>query len=258
MTTLQDRKVVVIGGSGGMGLATAERVIDLGGEVAIAALPDSRLDQATDLLSERASRPVASKGLRVEDRPAVAEFLRQQAPFDHLVLPGSTVHPDEFETLDEEVARAAFDSKFWGPFWAAYEGRHHLRRGGSVVFFTGPDTRPVRGYRMVMCIDAALNAATRFMALDVSGGGLRVNAICPGFIRTPLFEAVHTPQDAEERLREWQQRLPVGRVGQADEIAQTVVYLLTNDFVTGQVITVDGGQAVTEWGRSTDYRTEST
>jgi NAD(P)-dependent dehydrogenase (short-subunit alcohol dehydrogenase family) len=116
--------------------------------------------------SQRAER-ACLKALAIEDRPAVAAFLRAHAPFDHLVLPGSTVKPLAYEELSDANAREAFDSKFWGPFWAAYDARPWMRRGGSVVFFSGVAAeRPVKGYVLGACINGALNAAVRSLALE--------------------------------------------------------------------------------------------
>ena len=241
MGTLKGKKVVVIGGSYGMGFATAEMAVDAGAEVAIAARGADKLAEAATKLERRGNRPVAWRALRVEDRPAVAAFLADCAPFDHLVLPGSTVNPVLYDDLTEEEAHASFDSKFWGPFWAACDGRKHMRRGGSVVFYTGVAAhRPVKGYVMGACINGALNAATRSLTLEFAPLGLRVNALAPGLTDTPLQDILHG-HDKEERYAEYSERLPVGRIGTAEECALGAIYLMENGFVTGQVLGIDGG-----------------
>ena len=137
MRALEGKKVVIIGGSYGMGYGTAELAIKEGAEVAIAARTHDKLAAAAEKLQAVGQRPVPFQALSIEDRAAVAAFLHACAPFDHLVLPGSTVKPILYDDLNDETARESFDSKFWGPFWAAYDARTHLREGGSVVFFTG-------------------------------------------------------------------------------------------------------------------------
>jgi NAD(P)-dependent dehydrogenase (short-subunit alcohol dehydrogenase family) len=182
--------------------------------------------------------------LRVEDRPAVAAFLAECAPFDHLVLPGSTVKPLLYDELTDANAREAFESKFWGPFWAAFDARPHLRRGGSIVFFTGVAAmRPVKGYIMGACINGALNAATRSLALEFAELGVRVNTIAPGLCDTPLNDILHA-HDKEERYRAMAARLPVGRVGHAADCALGALYLMANGYVTAEVLGIDGGQQV--------------
>ncbi len=241
MAGLDGQKVVIIGGSYGMGFATAEMAIDNGAEIAIAARGADKLNEAATKLEQRGNRLVARHALRIEDRSSVAAFLADCTPFDHLVLPGSTVKPILYGDLTEEAAHASFDSKFWGPFWAAYDGRRHMRRGGSVVFYTGVAAhRPVKGYVMGACINGALNAATRSLALEFAPLGLRVNAIAPGLTDTPLQDILHG-HDKEERYAEYSARLPVGRIGTAEECALGAIYLMQNGFVTGQVLGIDGG-----------------
>jgi NAD(P)-dependent dehydrogenase (short-subunit alcohol dehydrogenase family) len=239
---MSNQKVVVIGGSAGMGYAIAEAAVDAGADVAIAARGADRLGAAAERLEERGARTVVRRSLRVEDRAAVRSFLEGFAPFDHLVLPGSTVEPVSYRDLTEDVARASFDSKFWGPFWAVFDARPFLRGGGSIVFFSGvASQRPVPGYVVGGCVNGALEAATRSLALELGQEGLRVNTIAPGFVMTPLFEALHDPEDVAARLEEAKRRLPVGRVGTPEEAASVAMMFMTNGFVTGQVLALDGG-----------------
>ncbi len=246
MGQLDGTKVLVIGGSAGMGLAIAERAVDEGASVAIAARGEERLRAAAGALEERGGRSVPWRSLRIEDRAAVSAFMDEFAPFDHLVLPGSTVPPVTYQGLDEAVARASFDSKFWGPFWSVYDGRGRMRRGGSFVMFSGVAARrPVPGYVVGACINGALEAATRALALELGPDGLRINTISPGFVMTPLFEALHTPEDVAARLEEAERRLPVGRVGTPEEAASVAVLFMSNGFVTGQVLLLDGGLLAT-------------
>lgn len=244
MQALAGKKVVIIGGSYGMGLATALMAVDAGAEVAIAARGVAKLEEAAQRLEARGGREVPWRALQVEDRPAVAAFLADCAPFDHLVLPGSTVKPILYDDLTDESARESFESKFWGPFWAAFDARPHLRRGGSIVFFTGVAAkRPVKGYIMGACINGALNAATGSLALEFGRLGVRVNTIAPGLCDTPLNDILHG-HDKEQRYAELSRRLPVGRVGHAKDCAMGAMYLMCNGFVTAQVLGIDGGQQI--------------
>jgi len=246
MGVLEGRKVLVIGGSGGIGLAVAEAAVDAGAGVAIAARGAERLEEAARNLEERGGREVVWTALQIEDRKAVRELFERFGPFDHMALPGSTVPPVGYQELDEEVARASFSSKFWGPFWAVFDARDHMRRGGSIVLFSGvASQRPVPGYVVGACINGALDAATRSLALELGPSGLRINTISPGFIMTPLFEALHDPEDIAERLADAERRLPVGRVGSPAEAAEAAMLFMTNGFVTGQILTLDGGLLAT-------------
>ena len=242
--TLQGKKLVVIGGSYGMGYAAAAMAIAKGAEVTIAARTGAKLAEAAKRLENLGGRPVPYTALRIEDREAVAAFFAHSAPFDHLALPGSTVKPILYDDLTEDNANEAFDSKFWGPFWAAYDARQYMRRGGSIVFFTGVAAkRPVPGYVMGACINGALNAGTRSLAIEFAPLGIRVNAIAPGLTDTPLLDILHA-EDKAERIKMFGDRLPVGRVGTADECGLGVIYLMENGFATGQVLGIDGGHEI--------------
>lgn len=241
MELLKDKKVVIIGGSYGIGRATAEQAVDAGARVAIAARGVDRLQEAAAALEARGHQPVPWCAFTIEDRAAVADFLADCAPFDHLVLPGSTVRPVLYDDLTEEEARAAFESKFWGPFWAAFDARPHLRRGGSIVFYSGVAAeRPVKGYVMGASINGAINAVTRSLALEFAPLGVRVNTIAPGMTDTPLQDILHG-HDKQERYEHFSTRLPVGRIGTADELGMGAIFLMANGFVTGQVLGIDGG-----------------
>ena len=247
MFDLTGKKVVVIGGSAGMGLATAELAVDAGAEVAIAARGRERLEKAAAALVRRGDgRKVAFRALQVENRKDVAAFLAESAPFDHLVLPGSTVKPVLYDDLDEKEASDAFNSKFWGPFWAAWDARKHMRRHGSVVFFTGVAAeRPVSGYVMGACINGALNAGVRSLALEFAKIGCRANVISPSLVETPLLDALHG-HDKDERIKTLGARLPVKRIGTSEECGMAAIYLMCNGYVTAQVLGVDGGHLAME------------
>ena len=246
MGALDGRKVLVVGGSAGMGLGIAEAAVDEGAEVAIAARGAERLEEAAGHLERRGGRAIVRRALEIEDREALRGLFEDFSPFDHMALPGSTVPPVGYGELTEDIARVSFDSKFWGPFWAVFDGREHMRRGGSVVFFSGvASQRPVPGYVVGACINGALEAATRSLALELGSAGLRINTISPGFIMTPLFEALHDPEDLAARLADAEARLPVGRVGTPAEAASAAMMFMTNGFITGQILTLDGGLLAT-------------
>ncbi len=207
MFSLADKRVLVIGGSYGMGFATAQAAARARASVAIAARDPVKLASAAASIEAESGRPVPWTSLRVEEREAVVGFLAANAPFDHLVMPGSTVKPILYDDLTPKGAQEAFASKFWGPFWAAFDARPHIRRGGSITFFGGvAAVRPVKGYLMGACINGALNAAARSLALEFAPLGVRVNTIACGLMDTPLNDVLHA-HDKEERIRRMAARL---------------------------------------------------
>ena len=242
MGQLDGQKIVIIGGSAGIGYATAEMALGEGAEVVIAARDRVMLEKAAAQLSDIVCRPVTWRSLDIADRTAVAAFLADCAPIDHLLLPGSTIYREIFEELDEAKSRAFFDSKFWGPFWAAYDSRTLIRRGGSILFYSGAARRrPLRGYVVGSTIDGAIDAATRSLATNFGPLGIRVNCISPGIVRTRISTAGRTAEETAAWHDEHAARLPVGRVGEPAECALGAIYLMANGFVTGEVLAIDGG-----------------
>lgn len=243
MRALDAQRILVIGGSAGMGRSTAEMAVDQGAAmVAVSGRDPNRLEQAVTDLTGRGETEVLGRVLAIEDRGAIASVLAELAPIDHLVLPGSTVVPVRYDDLTPAIAHAAFDSKFWGPFWTVYDARPYMRRGGSIVLFSGVAAeRPVKGYLMGAAINGAVNALTRSLALELGPIGVRVNTIAPGAVLTPLWDRLHTPEETAAMVANATARLPVGRPGTADEAGHVAIFLMTNGFVNGQVVGLDGG-----------------
>ncbi|MGH6954841.1 MAG: SDR family NAD(P)-dependent oxidoreductase [Alphaproteobacteria bacterium] len=242
MRELEGKTVVVIGGSAGIGYATAEMAALDGARLVIAARGKERLEAAATRLAALAGERVRSRVLDVARRDEVRAFLAEHAPFDHLVLPGSTVQRMQFDALDESRARTFFDSKFWGPFWAAYDARERMSRGGSIVFYSGAASRrPLRGYVVGAAVDGAIDALTRSLAWEFGRYGLRVNCVSPGIIDTEMVKHGRTKEEYDAWVKEQSARVPLGRLGLPEECAKGAIYLMTNEFVTGVVLAIDGG-----------------
>jgi NAD(P)-dependent dehydrogenase (short-subunit alcohol dehydrogenase family) len=185
--------------------------------------------------------PATAQVLDVTDRAAMAAVFERIGPFDHLVTAAAGTLRGRVDEVDPAAARALFDSKFWGQHDAVALAARRLRPGGSVVLFSGWIARkPEVGTGTLAAVDAAVEALARVLSLELAP--LRVNAVCPGIIDTGLW-ASRLP--ADERQRHFDRvaaDLPVGRVGTAEDVAAAVLFLLTNRFVTGSVLDVDGGR----------------
>jgi len=217
-------RVVLLGGSSGIGLATAKRCADAGWDVIVA----SREPERADVPGEKAA-------LDVTDAAAVRAFFDALGGIDHLVSTTVARAGGPVKQLDLDAARRAFEAKLWGPLTAIQAA--DVR--GSIVLTSGvAATTPMRGGAATAAINGAVEALVRTLAVELAP--VRVNAVSPGIIATPTWDAM-AAEDRDAMFERLSGSLPAGRVGTAEDVAAGIWMLLTNDFVTGTVLPVDGG-----------------
>lgn len=232
--TLAGRKVVVIGGSSGIGLATAELAKRQGADVVIASRNAAKLDAIAERLN------VTAIPTDVTNDRSVAELFERTGPVDHVLLTAAQLRTGPFKTVAMEDVRATMEGKFWGAWRVAREAE--IRRGGSLTLVTGfLSIRPRPNSAIISAANGALESLARALALELAP--VRVNAVSPGVIDTPIRAAM--PEGArKEMLAKTAAALPVGRVGMAEDIAQQIASFMNNGFATGSIVYVDGGALV--------------
>ncbi len=232
--TLAGKKVVVIGGSSGIGLATAELVKSQGADVVIASRSAAKLDPIAERLK------VTAIPTDVTNDQSVAELFKRTGPVDHVVLTAAQLRTGPFKTVAMEDVRATMEGKFWGAWRVAREAE--IRAGGSLTLVTGfLSIRPRPNSAIISAANGALESLARALALELAP--VRVNAVSPGVIDTPIRAAM--PEAArKEMLAKTAAALPVGRVGMAEDIAQQIASFMSNGFATGAIVYVDGGALV--------------
>jgi NAD(P)-dependent dehydrogenase (short-subunit alcohol dehydrogenase family) len=230
--SLSGKRVLVLGASVGIGLAVAAAARQQGADILIVSSRKERLDRA---LKSLPSTGVAGQVVDLSD----ALFERASA-FDHLVFTaGEKLHLEPVTNIQLDAARGFFKLRFWGAFMAAKYGSPHIRPGGSITLTNGiAGLRPRKGWTVAASICGATEALTRALAVELAP--IRVNAVCPGPVKTELWSEM-PEAEREAMYRETAHRLPVGRVGEAQDLAQTYLYLMQEPYSTGQVIVVDGG-----------------
>ncbi|WP_419759030.1 SDR family oxidoreductase [Acidisoma sp.] len=233
---LSGKRVVVLGGTSGIGLAVAEAVARAGATPVVASRDQARVDATV------ASLPAGAEGFAVDvtDEAAVSGMFERIGPFDHLVFTaGETLALGALAETSLASARQFFETRYWGALTAAKYGAPLIRPGGSIVFSSGSaGLRPRAGWALGASICMAMEGLTRALAVELAP--IRVNVVTPGFVRTPLWQNI--PEDDREAMfAAAGERLPVGRVGEAAEVAETYVFLMRQGFATGQSFVVDGG-----------------
>lgn len=233
---LQQKRVVVVGGSSGIGLAVAQQAASQGAEVVIVSSNAERVQKAVECIGGETQ----GQAVNVSDEAAVAAFFAKLGSFDHLVFTaGDSLHLHDLAATDLQQARGAFELRYWSALTAVKYGSPHVRKDGSIVLTTGiAGQRPQKGWVIAASVCGTIEALTRALAVELAP--IRVNAVSPGVVRTNLWQNMSAPE--RERLFESVgNRLPVGRVGEAPEIAQAYLFLMQEGFATGQTIVVDGG-----------------
>ena len=234
--TLNGKRIVVLGGSSGIGLAIAQAACREGAAVVIASSNRARLDKALATLPTNAEGVVADLG----DEAAMRALFGKLGAFDHLAFTaGEALQLAPLADIDMAAARQFFGLRYWGAFLAAKYGTGSIRPGGSIVFTSGiAGQRPRAGWALGASICSAMEGLTRALAVELAP--IRVNIVSPGVVRTPLWGGM-TDEAREALYRQTAEALPVGHVGDAAEIADAYLYLMRQSYGTGQVVVVDGG-----------------
>ncbi|MDF9412594.1 SDR family oxidoreductase [Brevibacillus laterosporus] len=232
---LKGKKVVVIGGSSGIGLETAKLALAEGADVVIASRSEEKLQKAKTKLGSK----VTTYTLDITQEKQVQSFFQQIGTLDHLVITAAETSGGSFLEMDVDQARQLFDHKFWGQYYAAKYGTPHIATNGSITLFSGVVAyKSMVGSATLGAVNAAVSNLGQTLALELSP--VRVNIVSPGIIDTPSRSKMS--QEARNSLYEAvASKLPVKRIGQPVDVAQGVMYLLHNDFVTGTTLHIEGG-----------------
>lgn len=230
---LKDRSVVIIGGSSGIGFITAQLAKEYGANVTIAGRSQDKLRQAANELGG-----VKTAIADISQEADICKLFAGLESVDHLiVLGGSLASGKIVDTPIAELGRP-IDERIWG---AIYAIRHAVPKmsSGSITLISGLfSSRPVAGMAVVAAAVGGIEAMTRALALELSP--LRVNAIAPGYIDTPLLKAAFADR-YEGVIKAQAATLPTKRIGTAEEAARAILFLMTNGFMTGEILHIDGG-----------------
>lgn len=237
--SISNTKILVVGGGSGMGLALARRCLDAGARVVIAGRGEDRLRQAREALDNPADLDAAIVDITREDE--VAALFQRLGGLDHIVSTAADIEGayQLLPALELKAAQRVVESKLYGPLLLAKHGAPRLSAAGSMTFVSGIAAyRPAPRGSVVAAVNAALEGLVRALAVELAP--IRVNAVSPGWVDTSIWAQVAGDRK-DETLADMAERLPVGRIGQPDDIADAIAFLMGNGFTTGTTLHVEGG-----------------
>jgi NAD(P)-dependent dehydrogenase (short-subunit alcohol dehydrogenase family) len=233
---LVGQTVAVIGGSAGIGLATARRARAEGAEVILTGRNPDHLRSAAEEVGAR-----STAAFDAEDDAALERFFTDLGgPIDHVLVTAGSPYYAPLDEIDFAAARRGLASHPMLMVGVAKFARGRVRAGGALIFMGGTGARrPAPGLALAGAGTAALPALAANLALEVAP--LRVNLIAAGFVDTPLSASL-LGDDLEARRRQLRETLPIGRVVGPDDVAALAIHLMANTALTGATYDIDGGQ----------------
>ncbi len=233
---LQGKNVVVIGGTAGIGLATAVAASELGANVWAAGRSQAHIDKATEVSNGKFQVRQAD----THDAEALDKVFREMGTIDHLVSAAvggeRTLKP--FLEQTQEQFQAAYD-KLWGYCNVVRVGAPYLEDDGAITLVSGSPARKIKpGQSPLSCVGASVENLVRCLAVEMAP--IRVNVVSPGTVATAMFD--HFGAEKEEKMKGMTASHLIKRAGTSEEVARGLIFVMQNGFVTGTTVDVDGGR----------------
>ena len=234
--SLDKQRILIIGGSSGMGLAAGRRLAASGADLILAGRDKDRLDRAVHAIGGSVTGAV----IDMTDGTSLTQAAERLGRLDHLILAASTGAAwGPFTAVSAETLGKALEGKLLG-YWRALQAfLPVLRQDGSVLMLTGAASRTAMpGTAGLAAVNGGITQMAQTLARELAP--MRVNVISPGLVDTPVYDAM--PAQAREGFfAQAAKALPVGRIGQPDDIAAAVEMLIASTFATGVLLDLDGG-----------------
>ncbi|MFC7327337.1 SDR family NAD(P)-dependent oxidoreductase [Marinactinospora rubrisoli] len=245
-TALADSTAVIIGGSSGIGLAAGILLREVGARVVLVGRDQARLDAAVARVrGDGPADAVIGASADVADEDALAEIFDRAGSVDHvLVTAGGFAGGGPVGEISVDDLHSTFDNRIWGALIAARLAATRLPAGGSITLTSGTMlVRPVPGTSGLLAVAGGVETMTRALAVEFAPRRLRVNTVRYGPFDTPLLRD-RLELDSDTAAAEHGAKTLLGRLGDPAEAGASALFLMANNYVTGQVITVDGGHTL--------------
>lgn len=234
--TLHEQRVLLVGGTSGLGLAVARAVLARGGVPIVA----SRRQESVDAALQELGPTALGTTVDLTDPVSVHAMVETAGAIDHVVYTaGEALQLTPLDDLTPDVIRGFWNTRYIGALTVIAAVRESIREGGSIVLTSGnAGQRPSSGWALGASICGAMDALTRQLALELAP--IRVNAVAPGVTRSDLWSNM-SDADQQAMYEGLASSLPVGRVGETEDVALAYVYAMEQGMATGTVTLVDGG-----------------
>lgn len=246
---LDDKVIAITGASSGIGEMTAYFMASKGAHVIVSSRKQPQIDQVAQGIQKDGftAEAVQTHVGKDEDRQHLIDHIRQEYGRLDALINNAGINPYYGPALECEEAAydKIMDVNLKAPFQLSRQAHPLLKAsGGAIVNISSEDgIKPDPDLGVYSISKAGLNMMTKVLAKEWGPDGIRVNAVCPGLIRTTFSEAIW--QDEEKRSR-YEQRSPLGRIADPDEVAGMIAFLASDaaSYCTGGIYTVDGGQTI--------------
>ena len=235
-TPFKNKKIIIAGGSSGIGLAAAGQFKEQQAQVTVTGRNPDRLKNAAQTGLETAV-------IDSSNREALDTFFKSYGPIDHLVISLSgSKGIGNFSELSLQVLREGFEEKYWPILNTVQSALPFINKGGSITLVTAISaTAQLPGTSGLAALNGALEIMVPVWAKELTH--IRINAVSPGVIDTSWWDFL-PEQEKHETFKQYAAQIPAGRVGKPDEIANAILFLAGNEYMTGKVIGCDGGMSL--------------
>lgn len=245
---LAGKTALITGGNSGIGLATARLFQEQGARVAVTGRARQGLDKARRLLGDDALVLASDAASVAQIEQLMARVGEHFGKLDILVVNAAIAKPEPFESVSESAFDSTAATNFKGAYFSIQKALPLLSAPASIIVTTSISNRMGSpNFSVYAACKAALRNLVQTLGLELIGRGIRINAISPGPIDTPMWERFGLPAEILESIRDGVvAKSPIGRYGEADEVAKAALFLASDDasYIVGQEIAVDGGMSL--------------
>lgn len=238
MAELQNKHLLIVGGSSGIGFAIAQRAGLEGARLTLMGRSQQRLDEARAMLKAQNIKVFETLACDAHDHDALQACFAKLAPFDHLVSMVGDAMGGGFLAASMETIEHVIHSKFLTNVVIGKLAAKKLRSGGSLIFTSGTGGRAQHACASYVG-NLGIQALVQGLAAEMAPEG-RVNAVAPTWTVTPFWRE-QSREQVDNTRQHFASVIPLGRTAEIDELASAYLFLMKNDFVTGQQLAVDGG-----------------